>query len=360
MPADVKLTRPEQIFDIRAEDLAQPLVVALRQVAGDRVDLDFRADRHCAGAQTAVDFFVGVYNRLERTPAHKGLHRDLGRHDADRVATLRDNWVNPDRILLPERLAQSRDRVHRNYRRIERVNAELRQAAGMRRPADEADALYQRAVRRVGKKGPRCDAARAGVYHHGQVDIVEMAFGNELGLSEHELDLAARDTGRALFNVDEFFGRHGEENDVAGELWRDSGFGQSDCRAQHAGDLGVVAAAVGRSGDRVGKGVLRGSQAVEFADEGEPGARRSAGESALDAGQRQTRSRCKPQSTHPLSNQSGGLYLVKAGLRVAEDRLAEIDYRVAVAVDGLAHRVLQLLFAAHLDPRRWLPFAVVF
>ena len=65
----------------------------------------------------------------------------------------------------------------------------------------------------------------------------------------------------------------------------DPGFGQSDRRAQHSGNLGVVATAVGCPGDGVGERVLRGPQAVELADEGELGARCSAGEAALDAGQ---------------------------------------------------------------------------
>jgi hypothetical protein len=97
-----------------------------------------------------------------------------------------------------------------------------------------------------------------------------------------------RDAERAFLDIDEFFGRHGEENDVAGEVVGDPGFGQSDRRAQHPGNLGVVATAVGRPGDRVCEGVLRGPQAVELADKGEPGTRCSASEPALDTRQRQT------------------------------------------------------------------------
>jgi hypothetical protein len=121
--------------------------------------------------------------------------------------------------------------------------------------------------------------------HHGHVDIVEMAFGDELGLAEHELDFAFRDAGRPLLDIDEFFGGHGEENDFAGKMAGDAGFGQSDRRAQHSCDLGIVATAVGRPGDPIGERVLRGPQAVELPDEGEAGTRCSAGEPALDTGQ---------------------------------------------------------------------------
>ncbi len=185
--------------------------------------------------------------------------------------------------------------------------------------------------------------------HHRHVDIVEMALGDELGLAEHELDFASRDAGCPLLDIDEFFGRHGEENDVAGEVAGDPGFCQPDRGAQHPGDLSVVAAAVRRPGDRVGERVLRGPQAVELADKGEPRARRAAGEPALDTGQCQTGTRRQAQGTHPLGDQSGGPHLVEAGLGVAEDRLAEIDDGVGVAVNGLADRPLQLVFAAHSD-----------
>src|SRR6202030_2515257 len=178
----------------------------------------------------------------------------------------------------------------------------------------------------------------------------EMALGDEFGLAEHEFDFAFRDTGRPLFDVDELFGRHGEENDVAGEVAGDPGFCQSDRRAQHPGDLRVVATAVGRPGDRIGERVLRGPQAVELADKGEPGAWRSTGQPALDTGQRQTGAGRQAKGPHLIGDQSGRLHLVEAGLRMAEDRLAEIDDGVGVAVNGLADRSLQLVFAAHSDP----------
>ena len=55
-------------LDIAAEQFAHRAVVALRQVAGDRVDLDFGAHRHGAGPQAAVDLHVGVDDRLASEP----------------------------------------------------------------------------------------------------------------------------------------------------------------------------------------------------------------------------------------------------------------------------------------------------
>ena len=82
----------------------------------------------------------------------------------------------------------------------------------MRRPPEKPDPLDQRAVRGLGENCRGLGAVtRPGVDHHGHVDIVEMAFGDELGLAQHELDLALRDSRRPLLDVDELFGRHGEE-----------------------------------------------------------------------------------------------------------------------------------------------------
>ena len=67
-----------------------------------------------------------------------------------------------------------------------------------------------------------------------------------------------------------------KKDDLASEMVGGFGFGQSDCGAQHSGDLGVVAAAVRRPGGGIGERVLRGAQTVELADEGKPRPRRSA------------------------------------------------------------------------------------
>ena len=185
------------------------------------------------------------------------------------------------------------------------------------------------------------------MYHHGDVDIVEMALGDELGLAQHELDFAPRDAPRPLLDIDELFGRDGEKDDLAREVLGDLGIPQTYRRAQNAGDLGVVAAAVSRAGDRVGERMLGGAQTVELADEGEPRPRRTTGDPALDAGQSQTGLRRQPQGTHPLGDESGGFHLVEAGLRIAQDRLAETDDRIRMTVDGLADLAFQFSLAGH-------------
>jgi hypothetical protein len=118
-----------------------------------------------------------------------------------------------------------------------------------------------------------------------------------------------------------------------------------------ASDLRVVAAAVRRSGHRIGERMLRGAQTVEFANQGEPRPRRAARQTTLDPSQRQAGARRQPERIHPLGDQSGGLDLVEPGLRIAQDRFAEIDDGVGVAVHRFAHRALQFVLAAHSRPR---------
>src|SRR5205823_85353 len=117
----------------------------------------------------------------------------------------------------------------------------------------------------------------------------------------------------------------------------------------------VVAAAMGRAGMRVGERVVGGSEAVELTDEREARAGRRAAEAALDAGQRQPGLWREAQFAHLLGDHGGGLAFVEAGLGVMQDRLAELDDLVAVAVDRLAHRLFQLFLGRHAAPRTSAP-----
>ena len=109
--------------------------------------------------------------------------------------------------------------------------------------------------------------------HHRHVDVVEMALGDEFGLAEQEFDLAPLAPPQPLLDIDEFLGRDREEHDLAGEVLGRARRRQPHRDAEHAGDLGVVAAAMRRAGMRVGERVLGGAQAVEFAEQREARAR---------------------------------------------------------------------------------------
>ena len=66
MAANVEGARAEQRLDIVAKNLSHCPGIALREIAGDRVDLDLGAHCHCAGAQAAINFHIGVEDGLTR------------------------------------------------------------------------------------------------------------------------------------------------------------------------------------------------------------------------------------------------------------------------------------------------------
>ena len=178
--------------------------------------------------------------------------------------------------------------------------------------------------------------------HHRHVDVVEMAFGDQFGLAEEELDLALLAAAEALLDIDELLGRHREEHQFPGEVLGCARRREAHRDAEHAGDLGVVAAAVRGAGMRVGERVVGGAQAVEFADEGEARPGRVAADAALDPGQREAGSGAEAEGGH-AGDERRGLGLVEPGLGVMEDGFAEFDDLVAVALDRLAHRPFQFV-----------------
>jgi hypothetical protein len=80
-------------------------------------------------------------------------------------------------------------------------------------------------------------------------------------------------------------------------------------------------------------------------------ARHFALEPPLDARHGEADLRLKTEGTHALGNERCGLDLVEASLGVMKDRLTELDDLVAMAIDRIAYRALQLVLACHCHPR---------
>jgi hypothetical protein len=186
--------------------------------------------------------------------------------------------------------------------------------------------------------------------HHCHVDVVEMAFGDQLGLAEQEFDLAALLPVQPLLDIYEFLSGDGEKQQITGEVFACADRRQSHRDAEHPGDLGIMAAAVRRPGLRVGERMIGGAQAVELTDEGEARARHYPFQPPLDARHCEAGLRLKTEGTHALGNERCGLDLVEASLGVMEDRLAELDNLVSMAIDRFAHRALQFVLACHRHP----------
>jgi hypothetical protein len=138
-----------------------------------------------------------------------------------------------------------------------------------------------------------------------------------------------------------------KKHDFAGEIFGNPGLAQRQRRAQHAGDLGVVAAAVRGTGNGIGERVLGSAQAVQLADKRHPRARPVPLEPGLDPSQCQTGLRHQAERREPLGNQRRGPGLVKAGFGMAQNGFAEPDNRLAVPIYRRAHGALHFVLAGH-------------
>src|SRR5438034_107562 len=114
-------------------------------------------------------------------------------------------------------------------------------------------------------------------------------------------------------------------------------------RAEHAGDLRVVAAGVRRARARVALRMARHDQRVQLAEHGE---RRPVAAPATGVGphtgQREARPRDQSELLERVLDEPGRLDLLEPELGVAPDLLAQPDDLLAAAVDGLVDPLLQL------------------
>ena len=92
-------------------------VVEQRHVAGQRRDLDLRAERHRAGPQRAIDLPAGVLDRLGGLAAHHRLQAHIVGDDVDQVAAAGEDRMDADGVLVAERLALGVDRGQRDLAR---------------------------------------------------------------------------------------------------------------------------------------------------------------------------------------------------------------------------------------------------
>src|SRR6185369_17649490 len=134
---------------------------------------------------------------------HIGLHPDIGRHDADRVTTLGDDRMDADHVVVIKGLALAMDRIQRNLRGRQRVDAALRCPAGMRGATSKPYLLDDGAVRRIcGEYARMLLVVRGEMKHRRHVDVVEMALCDKFGLADQELDLALLASLQSFLNVD--------------------------------------------------------------------------------------------------------------------------------------------------------------
>ena len=159
-----------------------------------------------------------------------------------------------------------------------------------------------------------------------------------------ELELPRLDLRLAPLDIAAFLCGHREEDDAPGEMVEGLGVHQPHGRAQHARDLGIVAAGVRGARLVVGLRVSGDAKPVELADEGEgrpltcPSARLRP-----HARHGEPRARGEAQPLEGLAHQLCRLDLLEPHLRVAGDALTDADNFLRAAVDGRIDTPAKLL-----------------
>ncbi len=186
--------------------------------------------------------------------------------------------------------------------------------------------------------------------HHREVDVVELAEPQELGLPREKPQLALLPELVAVLDLDVLLCRDGDEGDAAAEGIEDAGGLEAHADAEHHGDLGVVPAGVRRARRGVGVWVAGHEQRIELAHDADGGAGAGAAvELPLDAGDGDARAALHAHLAHDAVDDGGRLLLAEAGLRVLEDGLRDADQLLAAAIDLLGDGPLEVITSRHGD-----------
>src|SRR5213593_660844 len=337
----------EQGVGVLPEHACHRRVRAQREVPRQRLDLDPGAEGQRARFERAVDLRVGIADAFKGPAAHVRLEPRLARDDVHLGAAVGQDGVNADRVLVAEGFPQRVDRGERELRRVERVDAHVGRAAGVRRAPDEARRLSEPSVVGPGNTREAVLGTRRGVDHHCQVDVVQVAEAQQLALSAQELEAPRANLVEPPFEVAALFGGDGHERHAARETVHGPGPHEADRRAHKPRDLGVVAARVDRAGGPIRLRVSGDHESIELAHEGKRGAGpRAAGGIGPHPRDREPGPRGEAELSKLRLHQRRRPQLLEAELRVAPDRLPDGDDLVGMALDRFVDAVLEL-FPGH-------------
>ena len=334
----------EEGVNVSPEGARHRRVGTQRQIARQGVDLDLGAEGQGTGPERPVDLLVGVAYALERATADVRLDpRFTGDHVHLRAAVRQDR-VDADRVVVAEGLAQRIDPRERDLGRVERVDAHMGRAAGVRRAPDEARRLAEAAV--VGARNTRRTVLgpRRGVDHHRQVDVVQVAQTQQLALAAEEFESPFANLVEPPLEVAAFLGRDGHQGETASQMLERPGRHETDRGADQARDLSVVAAGVNRARRGIGLGMAGDNERVELAQERE---RRpwslAAGHVGAHAREGEPGPRRQTELAKLRLDEGRGSRLLEAELRVAADRFSDLDDLIGVALDRLVDGSLELV-----------------
>src|SRR5262245_36632428 len=183
--------------------------------------------------------------------------------------------------------------------------------------------------------------------HHRHVHVVEVPEPQQFGLAAQELELPGPRLLHPPRDVAVLFRRHGEEHHAPGKVLKGLGAYETHGCAQHARHLRVVTAGMSRARLRVGDRMSGHHQPVELAQEREGRPVGFATRLAAHARDGEPALGSEPDLAHGLLDQLRGLELLEAELGTLPDRFTEGDDLLALPVDGLADRALDVVECGH-------------
>ena len=188
--------------------------------------------------------------------------------------------------------------------------------------------------------------------HHREIDVVEVAEPQQLGLAPQELELALARLVDAPFDVAVLLRGHREEDQAPRQLVERARVAEPDRGAEQPGDLRVVAARVRGAARGVGLGMARDDQRVQLAEQRERRPVAAARSIRAHAGHREAGLRREADLAERLLDEPRRLHFLEPELGVTANLLAEADDLVATAIDRREHPLLELV-------SRHVPFSFV-
>ncbi len=168
--------------------------------------------------------------------------------------------------------------------------------------------------------------------HHGDVDVVEGAQSQHLGLSAEELERARVAHRQPLLELDVLLGRHGHQHHSPGERGRHRLQCKPDAH-QHA-DLGVMAAGVHGARLPVPRLMLPVQQRVQLAKDGHGRAGLTTLDDRAAAGDRDAVLVRQTEPIEPCVHAPRRPLLLEPQLRLVEDRPRQLLQLPRLGLDG--------------------------
>ena len=210
----------------------------------------------------------------------------------------------------------------------EGVDGMLRAAGRVGAFAVEGDDFHAEAV------VVRRTVATAGqVVHDGHVDVIENAIQNQSGFAAQRLDFAFFNQFISPFDFDAFLRRAGDEGDLAGDVVFGVGLNETDGRAEHGGDVRIMATGVGGSRGGIAFRMRRNDQRIHFAADGERWAGLDAIQIRSHARDGKITFRREADFRQCFGGEFRGLELFVPRLWIFPDRRSNVDDFLAIGID---------------------------